>query len=84
MPECFLFEAVLIFCNLRFQDGHHLRLLKVAQNVNYFKFVQIGYSRWPSGAVTNNSINTKITISQELLVEIDPTLCQTVSCIKPF
>ena len=27
----------------------------------------------PPGAVTKNSINLKITISQELLVEIDPS-----------
>ena len=38
----------------------------------------------PLGAVTKNSINTKMTISQEPLVKIDPTLCQNVSCMKPF
>ena len=26
----------------------------------------------------------KMTISQEPLVEIDPALCQNVSCMKPF
>ena len=31
MPECFLYEAALIFCNLAFQDGRHLPLLKIAQ-----------------------------------------------------
>ena len=47
-------------------------------------FMQIDYPRWPSGAVTKNSINTKMTISQEPLVEIDPTLCQNVPCMKLF
>ena len=32
--------------------------------------------------VTKNSINVKMTISQDPLVEIDPTLCQNVSCMK--
>ena len=32
-PECFLYEGVLILCNLAFQDGHLLPLLKIAQNV---------------------------------------------------
>ena len=41
-------------------------------------------SRWPPGAVTKISINTKMTISQEPLVEIDPSLYQNVSWIKPF
>ena len=41
-------------------------------------------SRWLPGSVTKNSINTKMTTSQEPLVEIDPTLFQNVSCIKPF
>ena len=39
-----------------------------------FKFMQIDYPRWLSGAVTKNNINTKMTISLEPLVEIDPTL----------
>ena len=51
---------------------------------NYFKLMQIGYSRWPSEAVTKKSINTKMTISQEPLVEIDLILCQNVSCMKLF
>ena len=38
----------------------------------------------PPGTVNKNSINTKMTISQDPLVEIDPTLCQNVSCIKPL
>ena len=36
------------------------------------------------GTVTKNSLNTKMTISQEPMVEIDPTLCQNVSCMKLF
>ena len=51
---------------------------------NHFKFMQTDYPRWPSGAVTKNCINTKMTISQEPLVEIDPSLCQNASCMKPF
>ena len=51
---------------------------------NYFIFMQIDYPRWPPGTVTKNSINTKMTISQDPLVEIDPTLCQNVSCMKPL
>ena len=51
---------------------------------NYFKFMQIDYQRWPSGTVTKNSINTTMTISQEPLVDIDPTFCQNVSDMKPL
>ena len=52
---------------------------------NYFKIMQIDYPRLPSGAVTKNNINTKMTISQEPLVEINPTLCQNVFfCMKPL
>ena len=40
--------------------------------------MQIDYPRWPPGTVFKISINTKMTISQEPLVEIDPTLCQNV------
>ena len=40
--------------------------------------------RWLPGAVTKNSINMKIALSQESLVEIDPTLCQNVPCMKPY
>ena len=56
----------------------------------FFKLINVkmptivDYPRWPSGVVIKNSINTKMTISQEPLVEIDPTLCQNVSCMKPF
>ena len=42
---------------------------------NHFIFMQIYNPRWPPGAVTKNSINMKMSISQEPLVEIDSTLC---------
>ena len=41
--------------------------------------MQIDYPKWPPGTVTKNSINMKMTISQDPLVEIDPALCQNVS-----
>ena len=43
---------------------------------NYFIFMQIDYPRWPPGTVTKNSINMKMTISQDPLVEIDPIFWQ--------
>ena len=46
--------------------------------------MQIDYPRWPPGTVTKNSINTKMTLSKDPLVEIDPTLCQNVSCMNPL
>ena len=46
--------------------------------------MQIDHPRWPPGTVTKNSINTKMTISQDPFVEIDPTLCQNVSCMNPL
>ena len=49
---------------------------------NYFIFMQIDYPRCPPGTVTKNSINTKMTISQDPLVEVDPTLCQNVFLYK--
>ena len=49
---------------------------------NFFIFMGIDYPRWLPGTVTKNSINTKMTISQDPLVEIDPPLCQNVSCMK--
>ena len=45
--------------------------------------MKIDHLRWPPGAVAKSSINTKMTMSQEPLVETDPTLCQNVSCMKP-
>ena len=59
-------------------------LITVVPEWNYFIFMQIDYPRWLPGAITEKSINTKKTIFQEPLVEIDPTLCQNVSCMKPF
>ena len=49
---------------------------------NYFIFKQVDNRKWPRGAITKNSIRTKMTISQEPLVEIDSTLCQNISCFK--
>ena len=46
--------------------------------------MQIDYPRWLPAAVTKNRINTKMMISQEPLVEIDPTLCHNVSCSRGF
>ena len=46
--------------------------------------MQIDYPRWPPGTVTKNSINTKMTIFQDPLVEIDPSLCQNVFCMNPL
>ena len=40
---------------------------------NQFMFMQIDNLRWLPGAVTKNSINTKMTMSQEPLDEIDPS-----------
>ena len=57
-------------------------LITIVPESNYYIFMQIYYSRWPPGGVTKNSIRTKMTISQEPLVEIDPTLYQHVSCMK--
>ena len=59
-------------------------LITMIPEWNYFIFMQTDYPRWPTGTVTKNSINTKMTISQDTLVEIDSTLCQNVSCMKPL
>ena len=59
-------------------------LITMVPKWNYFIFMQIDYPRWPPGTVTKNSINTKMTISSDPLVEIDPSLCQNVSCMKPL
>ena len=53
-------------------------LITMVPEWNHFIFMQTDYPR----AITKNSINTKMTISQEPLVEIDPTVCQNVSCMK--
>ena len=59
-------------------------LITVVPKWNYFIFMQIDYPRWPPGTVTKNSINTKMTIFQNPLVEIDPALCQNVSRMNPL
>ena len=59
-------------------------LITMVPKRNYFISMQIDYLRWPPGTVTKNSINTKMTISQDPLVEIDPALCQNVSCMNPL
>ena len=59
-------------------------LITMVPESNYFILVQTDYPRWPPGTVTKNSLGTKMTISQQPLVEIDLTLCQNVSCIKLF
>ena len=68
-------ENVNVFCS---------DLITMVPTWNYFIFMQIDYPRWPPGTVTKNSINTKMTISEDPLVEIDPSLCQNVSCINPL
>ena len=59
-------------------------LITMVPKWNYFIFMQIDYPRWPPGVVTKNSINTKMTISFDSLVEIDPSLCQNVSYMNPL
>ena len=58
--------------------------ITVVPKWNYFIFMQTDYPRWRPGTVTKNSINTKMTISQDPLVEIGPSLCQKVSCMNPL
>ena len=57
-------------------------LITMVPKWNYFIFMQNDYPRWPLGTVTKNSINTKMTISEDPLVEIDPSLCQNCSCMS--
>ena len=59
-------------------------LITMVPKWNYFILMQIDCPRWPPGAVTKNSINPKMTISKDPLVEIDPSLCQNVSCMNPL
>ena len=59
-------------------------LITMVPKWNYFIFMQIEYPRWPPGTVTINSINQKMTISQDPLVEIDLSLCQNVSIMNPL
>ena len=68
-------ENVNVFCS---------DLISMVPKWNYFIFMQIDYPRWPPGTVTKNSINTKMTISEDPLVEIDPSLFQNVSCMNPL
>ena len=59
-------------------------LITMVPEWNYFIFMQIDYPIWPPGTVTKNSINTKMAISYDPLVEIDPSLCRNVSCMNPL
>ena len=59
-------------------------LITMVSKWNHFIFMQFDYPGWPPGAVTKNSMNMKMTISQEPLVEIDPPLCQNISSMKPL
>ena len=61
-----------------------LDLITMVPKWNYFIFMQIDYPRWPPGTGTKNSINTKMTISSDPMVEIDPSLRQNVSCMNPL
>ena len=58
--------------------------ISVVPKWTYFIFMQIDYPRWPPGTVNEKSINTKMTISQDPLEEIYPSLCQSVSCMNPL
>ena len=49
--------------------------ITMVPELNHFIFMQTDNPIWPPGAVTKNSTNTKMTISQEPLGEIDPILC---------
>ena len=65
-------------------NGFCSDLITMVPKWNYFIFMQIDYPRWPPGTVTKNSINKKMIISQDPLVEIDPTLCQNVESVMFF
>ena len=60
--------------------------ITMVAELNHFMFMQIDNPRWLPGAVTENSTNTytKMTTSQKAQEEIDPSVFQNVSCIKPF
>ena len=51
-------------------------LIQMVPKWNLFLCMQIDYPRWPPGSVIKNSINTKMTISQDPLVEIHPTFAR--------
>ena len=59
-------------------------LVTMVPESNYFVFMQTDYQDGRQGPLLKKSIHTKMTISQEPLIEIDPTLCQNVSCLKLF
>ena len=57
-------------------------LITMVPKWKYFIFMQIDYPKWPPQSVTKNSINTRMPISQDPLVEIDLSLCQNVYCMN--
>ena len=59
-------------------------LVKLDHNGPRMEPFYIDNPRWPQGAVIKNSTNTKMTIAQEPLDDIDPTLCQNVSYMELF
>ena len=59
-------------------------LITLGPEFNYFNLMQTDYLRRPPGAVSIININIQMIISQEPFIEIDPTLYQNVSCMKPF
>ena len=59
-----------------------VRFYHMVAEWKHFMFMQIDSPRWRPGAVTKKSTNTKMTISQEPLDEIVPSLFQNVSCMK--
>ena len=46
--------------------------------------MQLVYPGWLPEVVIKKGINMKMTIFQEALIKIGPTLCLNVSCMKPF
>ena len=56
-------------------------LIKMVPELNFLKFKQTDYPSWLPWAFIRNSIHMKMTISQEPLIEIDPTYCQNNNCI---
>ena len=52
-------------------------LITMVPKWKYFIFMQIDYPKWPP-----QSVNTRMPISQDPLVEIDLSLCHNVSCMN--